>query len=76
MPVTGSAGEHRHPSCNGRGMTNRKDELNENDEKTAGRKDAAATKEIASSGDNRRLGDTDGNKSAGDARSPGADEPK
>jgi hypothetical protein len=32
-------------------------------------------KEIASSGDNRRLGDQDGNRNAGDARSPGADDP-
>ena len=57
-------------------MANRKDELNDNDVKDVARKDAPATKEIASSGDNRRLGDTDGNKNAGDARSPGADEAK
>lgn len=31
---------------------------------------------IKQSGDNRRAGDPDGNKAAGDSKSPGADDPK
>lgn len=57
-------------------MTNRDSKHNDNDVKDARLRKDEAAKEIASSGDNRRLGDVDGNKNAGDARSPGADEPK
>jgi hypothetical protein len=57
-------------------MTNRDNKHNDNDVKDARLRKDEAAKEIASSGDNRRLGDVDGNKNAGDARSPGADEPK
>lgn len=61
-------------------MTNHHDKHSDNDVTDApSRKSeppAKEAKEIASSGDNRRLGDVDGNTNAGDARSPGADEPK
>ncbi len=38
---------------------------------TDGAKDAT----VKQSGDNRRAGDADGNRSAGDSKSPGADDP-
>lgn len=59
-------------------MTDRKATQSDSDVAKAGRKSKPEPQaaEIDSSGDNRRLGDVDGNRNAGDARSPGADNPE
>ena len=59
-------------------MTDRQPQRSDNDapKTPPSAKEKASNTEIASSGDNRRLGDQDGNKNAGDAHSPGADNPE
>jgi hypothetical protein len=57
-------------------MTNQTTKKDEPSEAQGNKKDRAAGGNAAPAGDNRRAGDQDGNRSAGNVKSPGPNNPE